>query len=180
MRRVSVVGNSGSGKTTLARTLADVLGVTHVELDALYHGPGWTEPTRADFQARVAAALDEATEGWTACGNYSAVRTEVVWPRADTVVFLDLPKHLVMRRVVTRSVRRTITREELWNGNREPLRNLYRWDPDQSIIRWAWERHELYRQRFRAAATDPAFAHLEFVALRSPAEVADFVARAGR
>ena len=83
-----MVGNSGSGKTTLARDLAGALGVAHVELDALYHGPGWTEPTREEFQARVAVALDGADDGWVACGNYSAVRTDVVWPRADTVVFL--------------------------------------------------------------------------------------------
>ena len=174
-----MVGNSGSGKTTLARTLAAAMGVEHVELDALYHGPGWTEPTREDFQARVAATLDAAAGGWTACGNYSAVRTDVVWPRADTVVVLDLPKHVVMRRVVRRTLRRTLTREELWNGNREPLRNLYRLDPEQNIIRWSWVRHDVYRERYRAAATDPANAHLDFVFLRSPSEVATFVATSG-
>jgi adenylate kinase family enzyme len=176
---VSVVGNSGSGKTTMARALADALGVTHVELDALFHGPNWTQPPPAIFQARVAAALDDAVDGWVACGNYSAVRTDVVWPRADTVVFLDLPKRVVMRRVVRRTLRRVLTREELWNGNREPLRNLYRLDPEQNIIRWAWERHDVNRQRYRSAPAEPANAHLDFVFLRSSAEVSDFVAAAG-
>lgn len=180
MQRVSVVGNSGSGKTTLARGLAATLGVAHVELDALHHGPGWTAPTREEFQARVAAALDGATDGWVACGNYSAVRAEVVWPRADTVVFLDLPRPIVMRQVVLRTLRRTITREELWNGNREPLGNLFRLDPEQSIIRWAWVRHDVYRQRYRAAPEEPSNAHLDFVLLRSTAEVAGFLAAAIR
>jgi adenylate kinase family enzyme len=39
--RLVVVGTSGSGKTTMAAHLARALGVVHVELDALQHGPDW-------------------------------------------------------------------------------------------------------------------------------------------
>ncbi len=45
--RVSVVGCSGSGKTTFGRALAETLGVAFVELDAVFHQPGWTELPRA-------------------------------------------------------------------------------------------------------------------------------------
>jgi adenylate kinase family enzyme len=179
VRRISVVGSSGSGKTTLARALADELGLAHVELDALFHGPGWTEPEPDEFRWRVAGALDVATSGWVACGNYSAVRSPVVWPRADTVVVLDLPKRVVMRQVVGRTLRRVLRREVLWNGNREPWRNLYAWDPEQNIIRWSWVRHGLYRQRYHEAATDPVNAHLRFVFLGSRAAVADFLTTVG-
>jgi adenylate kinase family enzyme len=175
MRRVSVVGTSGSGKTTLARALADRLGLVHVELDALYHGPGWSEPDPDTFRRRVVDALDAADAGWVACGNYSVVRDPVVWSRADTVVVLDLPRTVVMRRVVARTLRRVVLRQELWNGNREPLRNLYAWDPERNVIRWAWVRHEVYRNRYRRAALDPVNAHLDFVLLRSPAEVDGFL-----
>ncbi len=178
MRRISVVGNSGSGKTTLARALAARLGVAHVELDALYHGRSWTEPAPEDFRRRVAAALDTAV-GWVACGNYSAVREPVVWPRADTVLVLDLPKRLVMRRVVSRTLRRTLRREELWNGNSEPLRNLYARDPARNIVRWAWVRHDVYRHRYQRAAADPAHAQLDFVFLRSPSDVGALLATVG-
>ena len=41
MRRVSVVGCPGTGKSTLGRQLAGVLGVPFVELDAIFHLPGW-------------------------------------------------------------------------------------------------------------------------------------------
>lgn len=173
-----MVGNSGSGKTTLARSLAERLDVVHIELDALHHGPGWSAPDPDDFRGRVAQALDAATGGWTVCGNYSLVRESVVWPRADTVVVLDLPKAVVMRRIVGRTLRRTLRREELWNGNREPLSNLYAWAPEDNIIRWAWVRHEVYRERFRQAAQEPAHAHLDFVFLRSPSEVEGFLAAA--
>ncbi len=164
MLRVSVVGNSGSGKSTLARALATGLGVPHIELDAIFHQPGWQPLPAVDFRARVDAAT--AAGGWVVDGNYSAVR-DLVWARADTVVWLDLPRRTVMRQVIWRTLHRTALRADLWNGNRERWRNLFRRDPDQSIIVWAWQRHAVYQARYAAAATDPAWRHLTFVRIRS-------------
>src|SRR5512142_1642906 len=69
VRRVSVAGISGSGKSTLARALAERLGVPYVELDALNHGPNWTEATPEELRARVEAAFAAAPDGWVADGN---------------------------------------------------------------------------------------------------------------
>ena len=41
VHRVSVVGNSGSGKSTLAAALAAHLDAPWIELDSIYHQPGW-------------------------------------------------------------------------------------------------------------------------------------------
>ncbi len=174
MRRVSVVGNSGSGKSTLARALATRLGVPHVELDAIYHQPGWQPLPVAEFRARVDRAI--AGDGWVVDGNYSAVR-DLVWARADTVVWLDLPRRTVMRQVVWRTVRRAVLRVELWNGNREPWRNLFTRDPEESIIAWAWHRHTVYRARYAAMLTDAAWGHLTFVRIGSRAAARRLLAR---
>jgi adenylate kinase family enzyme len=173
MRRVSLVGVPGCGKTTVGRILATSLKVPFVELDAIFHQPGWRELPRDDFRARVAEAL--TASGWVVDGNYSAVR-DLVWDRADTVVWLDLSRRLVMRRVVLRTVRRAVTREPLWNGNREPLTNFYRLDPERNIIRWAWVKYPAYRERYVRAMDDPAHDHLHFVRLRTPQEVEAFLA----
>jgi adenylate kinase family enzyme len=172
-RRVSVVGNSGSGKSALARMIAARLGVPYVELDALFHLPGWKERPLQEFKALI----DERTAagGWVVDGNYRLAVTDLVWPRADTLVWLDLPRSLVMRQVIGRTLRRVVSREELWNGNREPWSNLYRFDPQRSIIRWTWTQHGKYHTRYEAAMTDPALAHLTGVRLRSHAEAAAWV-----
>jgi adenylate kinase family enzyme len=164
VRRVAVVGNSGSGKTTLGRALAERLAVPFVELDSLFHQPGWRPLAEEQFQARVAELI--AGDGWVVDGNYRAVR-EMIWTRADTVVWFDLPRRTVMRQIVWRTLGRAVTRRELWNGNREPMAGIFRLDPEQSIIRWAWTRHGVYRSRYALAAEDPALAHLTFVRIGS-------------
>jgi adenylate kinase family enzyme len=177
VRRVSVVGNSGSGKSRLARKLAAALDVPYVELDAIFHQPGWVPLPDAEFTARVEAAA--AADGWVIDGNYSTVRP-VVWRRADTVIWFDLPRRTVMRQVVLRTIRRAVTREELWNGNREPWLNFFSRDPEKSIIAWAWTRHGVYRDRWRAAAADPANAHLTFVRIASRADARRIIASAAQ
>ena len=168
MERIVVVGCSGSGKSTLAARLADHLGIPHVELDAIYHQPGWTPLAEEAFRERVEDSL--AADRWVVDGNYSAVR-DLVWARADTVVWLDLPRWRVMSQLVPRTVGRAVTRRELWNGNREPLTGIFRWHPHRSILRWAWTTHAKVRDRYTAAMRDPEHADLCFVRLRSRAEV---------
>ncbi len=174
MRRVSIVGVPGSGKTTIGRRLATSLAVPFVELDEIFHQPGWEDLPLDDFRSRVSEAV--SLDGWVVDGNYSAVQ-DLVWQRAETVVWLDLPRRVVMRRVIMRTVRRASTREELWNGNREPLSNFYRWDPQKNIVRWAWVKYPAYGDRYAAAIEDPLHAHIRFIRLRSIDEVDAFIAR---
>jgi adenylate kinase family enzyme len=171
MRRVSVVGISGSGKTTIGRRIAASLGVPFVELDEIFHQPGWKDLPLDDFRARVSEAV--SGDGWVVDGNYSKVQ-DLIWQRAETVVWLDLPRRVVMRRVIMRTVRRAVTRQVLWNGNREPLSNFYRWDPEKNVIRWAWVKYGASRDRYVAAIEDPRRAHLRFIRLSSAAEVDAF------
>ena len=175
MQRVSVVGNSGSGKTTFAAQLARRMGAPHLELDSVFHQPGWRQLPTEEFRARVAGFT--AGGRWVVDGNYSKVQ-DLVWERADTVVWLDPPRYRLMRRLVWRTLRRVFSRAELWNGNREHWGNLFRIDPENSIIAWAWTRHQVVRARYTEAQADPAYAHLEFVRIRSDRDAADLLDRA--
>jgi adenylate kinase family enzyme len=172
MRRVSVVGTSGSGKSTLAAALARRLGAPHVELDAIYHQPAWEPLPKEEFRTRVAALT--ADETWVVDGNYASV-LGLVWQRADTVVWLDLPRHVIMRRLVWRTLRRFVLRTELWNGNREPWINFFSTDPEKSVIAYAWKHHPRNQERFSGARADPRNAHLTFVRLRTGREAAEFL-----
>ena len=171
-----VVGCPGTGKTTLATTLAERHGLTFIELDALFHQENWTPRPTDDFRAEVRALTSE-TDRWVVDGNYHGHVADILAPLVDTVVWLDLDRPLVMRRVIARTVRRAVLREELWNGNREPLTNFTRWDPEKNIIRWAWVQHPKYRARYARAQSDGLWGPAVTVhRLRSPAEVEAFLA----
>ena len=129
----------GLGEDALARALADRLAAPHLELDAIFHQPGWEPRPVDEFRADVHDFCTGDT--WVVDGNYRAVQ-DLVWARADTVVWLDLPRRIVMRQIIGRSVGRAALRRELWNGNRESLRSLVARDPERSVIRWAWTRHD--------------------------------------
>jgi len=180
VRRVVIVGNSGSGKTTLADVVGHRLGVPHVELDALHHQAGWTPTPPHHLREGVRGALDAADAaagGWVVCGNYPAVRS-TIWTRADTIVWLDLPRRVVMRRVVVRSFGRVARREQLWNGNRESARMLLALhDPERSVIRWAWDAVEGYRERYVPMMASTTWSDLSWYRLRSPDEVAQWLER---
>ncbi|MFY1635624.1 adenylate kinase [Solwaraspora sp. WMMB335] len=177
MRRVSVVGTSGSGKTTFAAALAGRLGVPHIELDELFHQPGWQPSPVAEFRSRVRRALHG--DGWVVDGNYAAAH-ELVWRQADTVVWFDLPRWLVMRQITSRTLRRVVHRVELWNGNRERWRNLFSLDAEKSIIVWTWRKHGQYRLRYLAASTDPQWQRLRFVRIRSHRQAQGLLDTAGQ
>jgi adenylate kinase family enzyme len=133
--RVLVAGTSGSGKSTLARRIANALGISYFEIDALYHGPGWTP--RPEFVAEVTARTEEPC--WVTEWQYHSVRN-LLADRVEMIVWLDLPRYLVMWRVISRTLARSILRAELWNGNREPpLRTIL--TNEDHIIRWAWRTH---------------------------------------
>ena len=165
LRRVAVVGATGSGKTRLAQTLAHRLALPHVEFDALFWEAGWRPADREVFRARVQAAL--TAPGWVTDGNYRQVR-DLVWPQATALIWLDYPLPLVLWRLAGRTARRLMTREELWNGNRERLsEHLLSRD---SLFLWALQSHPRQRREYPVELARPEYAHLAVVRLRRPRE----------
>lgn len=169
--RIVVVGNTGSGKTTMARTLAAGLSLAHVEVDALHWEPGWVMAEPATFRERVDAAT--AGERWVADGNYSAVR-DLLWGRADTLVWLDYPLSLILWRLLRRTLHRTLSHEELWNGNQE--RFFAQFFTRDSLFLWALKKHWRRRQEYPVLLARPEYAHLCVMRLRSPREAERWLA----
>ncbi len=162
-RRFSVVGTAGSGKTTVARKIGRSFSIPHVELDALYWGPDWTPVPVALFRRRVTDAVSR--DAWVTDGNYSVAR-DIVWERAQAVVWLDYGLPVILRRLTRRTFRRGLRREDLWNGNRESLRlSLFSSD---SILIWALRTHRRHRREYSTSLESPHYRHLDVIRLESP------------
>jgi adenylate kinase family enzyme len=165
---VAIVSSaSACGKTRLGRELAARLGVPFHELDALHHGPGWTEASADELRARVEPLV--ASERWVIDGSYRGKLGDLVLERADTVVWLDLPRRVWLPRLLWRTARRVVTREELWNGNRETLRGVL-WGRE-ALVPYALRTFPARRRRYPVE-----LARFPLVRLRSRAEVRAFLA----
>ena len=171
MRKVAVIATaSGCGKTTFGRSLAAALGVPFVELDAIHHQAGWRELEPAEFLARVEPIV--AGDAWVIDGSYRGKLGDLVLEGADTVVWLDLPRRVWLPRLVVRTLRRVVTREELWNGNRESLANVF--TGSESLIRFALRNEGPRRHRYPRE-----LAPYRVARLRTPSEVDAFLCSAG-
>ena len=169
MRRINVKGTSGSGKTTFAQELARRVGLPFVELDALHHGPDWYQPSAEEFSARVREAIDARPDGWVIDGNYEGKLGNLVLAQADTIVWLNLPLGLKLRRLSRRTISRIRNDIELWSGNRESWRGAF-WGRD-SLYWWMLKTHVRHRRRWPARFAGDS----RLVRLRSVAEAREWL-----
>ncbi|MFD9460092.1 adenylate kinase [Streptomyces sp. NPDC060027] len=169
MERILVVGVTGAGKSTLARALSGRLGLPYHEMDALYFsGPGWAVNDKlAEDVSRLAAGPRWIIDSL----GYPEVR-DLLWSRADTVIWLDYPRHVVMPRVLRRSIRRTVTREVIFGGNRETWREWLRRDHP---VWWSWSQHGARHDEVERRTLDPGFAPLDTLRFRRSDETAAWV-----
>jgi adenylate kinase family enzyme len=162
-QRIVVVGVTGSGKTTLASQLATRQRLAHVELDAHHWDANWTPAPPDVFRERVSQAL--SSDRWVVDGNYHVVR-DIIWPRADTIIWLDYPLALILWRLWWRTIWRITRHPELWNGNRETWRGTF--FSRDSLFIWALKSHKRRRREYPALFIMPEHAHLVVARFRSP------------
>jgi adenylate kinase family enzyme len=170
--RIQVVGMTCSGKSTLAGRIGRILSVSYTDIDAIYWLPGWTGRDDDDFHARLRALAEG--ESWAVSGNYLRHTSLHLWPRVETVIWLDLPLRVLLPRILVRSFRRWRSQELLWGTNRENFWSHFRlWDPT-SLIHYAVFGRRRQDERIFAGMSDPACAHVRFIRLRSRGEIEAF------
>lgn len=140
-----IIGSCGSGKTTLGRHLAKNLGYPVTDLDDLYWLPNWTLRPKEEF----AALIEEATssDSWIICGNQSKYR-HLIWPKADIIIWLDLPLFLLLFRVTRRSLLRILDKKPICNGNYETFSRLF---SSYSIVLWVLRTYFRHRKDYKKA-----------------------------
>jgi adenylate kinase family enzyme len=159
--RIAVLGVTASGKTTVARRLAQILEIPHIELDSIHWGPNWTKPDPNDFRRRVGEAL--SGPAWVTDGNYKEARS-VIWTRATTLVWLDYSLPVIYWQLIGRTFRRILTHEELWNGNRETIRDAF--FSKDSLFLYAYTSWRRQQANYPKVFSQPEHAHLQIIHLK--------------
>jgi hypothetical protein len=111
------------------------------------------------FRARIEATLHG--DAWVVDGNYGGRGArELIWGRADTIVWLDYPLRVILARLTRRNLMRIRTGEEIWpgTGNRETVRNSF--FSRDSLYVWALKRYWLRKRQFPELLARPEYAHL--------------------
>jgi len=139
MKRILIIGTSGSGKSTFANKVAERSQVPFFPTDEFYWEPNWKVATPEKVRQQVMNII--ARDTWVLDGNFDDEH-ELVWKRAECIVWLDYSLMTICRQVVVRNLAWTLTRQQIWSGNRMTLQRAF------SGILHAVKSHPLKRQKY--------------------------------
>jgi len=172
MNKVIIIGSSGAGKTTLAKALSSKLNIPHTELDSIFHLKDWQPLDNDEFKARVGSITKESS--WIICGNYfNKLGGENYLSKADTVIWCDYSFLLVFSRLLRRTLKRILTKQELWNENREGF--IVNFFTKESVLLWMMREWNQQKQRYGKIFQENKLNDTQLIRLRSPAETVKFL-----
>ena len=165
--RIIVIGTTSSGKSTLAKQLAEQIQAEFIDLDSLHWEPNWVEAPDALFRKRVEKAT--SSQVWVVAGNYHVVR-DIIWLRAEAIIWLDYPFHIVFWRLLTRTIRRVVTREKLFSGNVENgWMHLKLWS-QESLFHWLFKTYWRRKREYPILFALPENTYLQVIHFKHPKE----------
>jgi len=172
-QRIVIIGTTSSGKSTLAEELAKRFDLHFVDLDALHWEPNWQEAPLEVFRARVVEATKSGC--WVVAGNYSSVR-DLLWSRAEVVIWLDYSLPLIFGRLWSRTWRRWWHQELLWGTNRENMWNHLKLWSDESLFKWLFKTYWRRKREFPELLAQPEYKHLQLIRFKTPKETDKWLA----
>lgn len=172
-RRISVEGKGG--KTTLSKALAKRFGLDFIEQDAIRHQANWVELSVDAHREVLSEEFSNAPVGWVSDGNYRAI-SGLVMAEVETIIVLGFSLKVMMWRTFKRTLRRSIKREVLWNGNRENFWMSF--FSRESVVYDIWIRRERFRS-YRSPSREGLRSGVNFIVIRSPKELDELYEKYG-
>jgi adenylate kinase family enzyme len=171
-QRILLVGSSNSGKSTLGAFLHQTLDLPLVEIDDLAWQPEWQMISTEALRSKIQTVVQQPA--WILVGNYGSTQ-DLSWPEAELVIWLDLPRYVVVWRSIVRSIQRTLRQTPVCNGNYESFRRSFL--QRDSIILWVWNHYHAIQQRYEAKTQQASQEGPVILRLKTPREVRLFQAR---
>lgn len=125
--KIVIIGNTGSGKTTFAKEVSRLLNIPIFHLDKYFWKEHWVARTYEERRQYIIKIIDQ--ENWVIEGNYVHHFDEMC-AAADLVIFLDIPKYILLWKTLRRQVFGSRIRPDLGSHNRVQI--------DFPFIRLLW------------------------------------------
>ncbi len=171
-KRVAIIGTSGSGKTTLGIQIAEKTRIPYVDIDSLNWQAGWQTTPLEEFREKVERTLTRH-EVWICGGNYSKVR-DIIWGRADTILWLDYPLPTIMTQLCKRTLHRILFQEDLWaTGNIETWQKQFL--SRESLFLWVLKTRPRHHREYPKLFASPEYQHIKTIRFYSPQQTENWL-----
>ena len=168
--KIVFIGTTGSGKSTLGRRAAALLGCQHTDLDDLFWLPEWRKREETDFRHDVLAAT--AAPSFVMSGNYFTIVSADLWPKADTLVWVDYSFWRIFWQINRRTWQRLRDKNSICNGNYETWGKVLSAD---GILVWLFKSYRRNKKRYSAIFKDRHYPNLTYIRLANPKQVTAFL-----
>jgi len=165
MKRVIVIGTTGSGKSTMANHLAEIIDAPVIALDELLWMPDWQQRDKAEYLEMLQEKIK--AEKWVIDGNTRRNR-ELVWGEADTVIWLNYGFCVNYSRLLIRTIRRVISKEEVMPGCVETFQSQFL--SSDSLLIWFFKTHWKRKKDYRKALAEDTYQHLQVIEFKRPGQ----------
>ena len=102
--KIAVMGYVGSGKTVLSRFLAEHYRIPKVELDEVAFDLKWMPTNRDVLRCELAKFMEQ--NSWVIDGNYNDLLQDERLEKADSIIFVMLPRIACLVRALLRTKER--------------------------------------------------------------------------
>jgi len=169
-KRAVIVGPTCSGKSTLAQRMANLMGSKHIELDAIFWGPDWSERDPGQFREIISKLIKN--DSWVVDGNYKTVR-DIVLSKATALIWLNYSFPRVFYRAFSRTTKRIVRKEKLFSGNTETFRSQFL--SKDSLLLWLIKSYRPVQKLYRKLFDGQSLTHLNLTEFNHPSQTEEFI-----
>ena len=121
-----IVGTVGTGKTTLARKLSKEYNIKYYEIDSIVHDDINKKKRTPQQQNEIISNINKE-DGWIIEGVLRE-NLEYLLETAEKIIYLDIPKNIRNKRILTRYIKQKIGIEKSnYKPNIEMLKMMFKW-----------------------------------------------------
>ena len=164
-KRTIIFGSTGVGKTTMVKHISEEFSLPIIDIDSLRREAGKTATPEETFSQLVTESVNSDT--WIIDGSYTSVQ-DIIWPRAEAIVWLDFSFWVSLSRLIKRSLYRVFIRKK----SERPVKGRYQPPSERAsnYLRAIFTSNQR-RKRYFAALHNSKNKHLHIVRLSSPDDV---------